>query len=148
MLAVSLLIKPITRFQMMNKDKDKIKPPGMPPRKPPSMPSFENFQDLTLEKGGSTPKENTMPVRYQKPGEQKQQEDVNGKALNTYARDITVNNVEGTSEEELDVRKKGRMGDRMVAKGLITEDQLNVALQEKKISGKMLGEILVGLGFI
>ena len=43
---------------------------------------------------------------------------------------------------------KGRMGERMVAMGLITEDQLNVALQEKKISGKMLGEILVVLGFI
>jgi len=43
---------------------------------------------------------------------------------------------------------KGRMGERMVAMGLITEDQLNVALQEKKISGKMLGEILVELGFI
>lgn len=43
---------------------------------------------------------------------------------------------------------KGRMGERMVAMGLITEDQLNVALQEKKISGKMLGEILVELSFI
>lgn len=51
------------------------------------------------------------------------------------------------SEQDTDSRK-GRMGDRMVAMGLITEDQLNVALQEKKISGKMLGEILVGLGFI
>ncbi len=43
---------------------------------------------------------------------------------------------------------KGRMGDRMVSMGLITEDQLHVALQEKKISGKMLGDTLVGLGFI
>ena len=43
---------------------------------------------------------------------------------------------------------KGRMGERMVAMGLITDDQLNVALQEKKISGKMLGEVLVELGFI
>lgn len=43
---------------------------------------------------------------------------------------------------------RGRMGERMVSMGLITEDQLNVALQEKKLSGKMLGEILVGLGFI
>ena len=43
---------------------------------------------------------------------------------------------------------KGRMGERMVAMGLISEDQLNVGLQEKKISGKMLGEVLVELGFI
>ncbi len=44
--------------------------------------------------------------------------------------------------------KGARMGDQLIAMGLITEDQLNVALQEKKISGKMLGEIFVELGFI
>ena len=43
---------------------------------------------------------------------------------------------------------RGRMGERMVAQGLITIEQLNVALQEKKISGKMLGQVLVDLGFI
>lgn len=43
---------------------------------------------------------------------------------------------------------KGRMGERMVAQGLVTVEQLNVALQEKKISGKMLGQVLVDLGFI
>ena len=43
---------------------------------------------------------------------------------------------------------RGRMGDRLVSLGLISEDQLNVAIQEKKITGKMLGEILVELGFI
>ncbi|MCB9964020.1 MAG: Flp pilus assembly complex ATPase component TadA [Rhodospirillales bacterium] len=32
--------------------------------------------------------------------------------------------------------------------GLITRDQLNVALQEKKLTGKLLGQILVDLGFI
>ncbi len=42
----------------------------------------------------------------------------------------------------------GRIGDRLVAQGIITEDQLNVALQEKKVSGKLLGEVLVDLGFI
>ncbi len=42
----------------------------------------------------------------------------------------------------------GRMGERMVAQGLITNDQLNVALQEKKVTGKLLGEVLVDLGFI
>ncbi len=41
-----------------------------------------------------------------------------------------------------------RMGDQLVTMGLITPDQLNVALQEKKISGKMIGEVLVDLGFI
>ncbi len=43
---------------------------------------------------------------------------------------------------------KGRIGDRLVEQGLISSDQLNVALQEQKLSGKLLGEALVSLGFI
>ena len=46
------------------------------------------------------------------------------------------------------VASTGRMGERMVAAGMITEDQLNVALQEKKVTSSLLGEILVDLGFI
>ncbi len=44
--------------------------------------------------------------------------------------------------------KKIRIGDRLVSMGLITENQLGVALQEQKINGGMLGKILVSLGFI
>lgn len=44
--------------------------------------------------------------------------------------------------------ERQRMGDKLVSMGLITPDQLNVALQEKKISNKMIGEIFVDLGFI
>jgi len=43
---------------------------------------------------------------------------------------------------------RGRIGDRLVAQGVITQEQLGVALQEKKISGKLLGQVLVELGFI
>ena len=42
----------------------------------------------------------------------------------------------------------GRIGDRLVRMGIITTDQLNVALQEKKVTGRLLGEVLVDLGFI
>lgn len=66
-----------------------------------------------------------------------------GTALQTVARDL-----QSLDEDEGPGIGKGRMGERMVAMGLITDDQLNVALQEKKISGKMIGEILVELGFI
>ncbi len=41
-----------------------------------------------------------------------------------------------------------RLGERLVQMGLITKDQLNVALHEKKLSGKMLGAVFVDLGFI
>ena len=43
---------------------------------------------------------------------------------------------------------RSRMGDRLVDKGLISPDQLDVALLEQKRSGKMLGEVMVDLGFI
>lgn len=68
-------------------------------------------------------------------------EQVTGSELKTYVGGMVT-------DTEDSVRKKGRMGDRMVEMGLISEAQLNVALQEKKISGKMLGEIFVELGFI
>lgn len=41
-----------------------------------------------------------------------------------------------------------RLGDRLIQLGIITADQLNVALQEKKITGRMIGEVMVDLGFI
>lgn len=70
--------------------------------------------------------------------------DNTGTALQTVAGGLQTTG----DQKQNDDPGKGRMGERMVSMGLITEDQLNVALQEKKISGKMLGEILVSLGFI
>ena len=45
-------------------------------------------------------------------------------------------------------KKATRIGDRLVEQGLISVDQLNVALHEKQKSGKMIGQTLVELGFI
>ncbi|MDH5473439.1 MAG: GspE/PulE family protein [Gammaproteobacteria bacterium] len=44
--------------------------------------------------------------------------------------------------------KKKRLGEELVAKGLITDDQVTIALREQKASGKPLGESLVALGFV
>ncbi|MBA3058555.1 MAG: GspE/PulE family protein [Gammaproteobacteria bacterium] len=41
-----------------------------------------------------------------------------------------------------------RIGDRLVELGLITQDQLRIALQEQKSTGKQLGEALLVLGFV
>lgn len=46
-----------------------------------------------------------------------------------------------------DVKNK-RIGDRLVEQGLITQDQLKVALYEKQRSTRLIGEILVDMGFI
>lgn len=44
--------------------------------------------------------------------------------------------------------KNKRIGDRLVEQGLITHDQLKVALYEKQKSSRLIGEILVDMGFI
>jgi type IV pilus assembly protein PilB len=41
-----------------------------------------------------------------------------------------------------------RLGDLLLERGLITQDQLRIALQEQKAMGKPLGEALLALGFI
>ncbi len=43
---------------------------------------------------------------------------------------------------------KLRLGDQLVEKGLITEDQVTIALIEQKKTGKMIGQALIDLGFI
>ncbi|MES2729849.1 MAG: ATPase, T2SS/T4P/T4SS family [Pseudomonadota bacterium] len=43
---------------------------------------------------------------------------------------------------------KPRIGERLLNAGLINESQLQVALAEQKISGKLIGEALMELGFI
>ena len=41
-----------------------------------------------------------------------------------------------------------RLGDKLVGMGLISQDQLRIALQEQKSSGKPLGEALLAMGFV
>ncbi len=41
-----------------------------------------------------------------------------------------------------------RLGDLLLGKGLITQDQLRIALHEQKVQGKPLGEMLIILGFV
>ena len=67
-----------------------------------------------------------------------------GRELQT--KEVSLQSIDGDGAEK--DSSKGRMGERMVAMGLLTDDQLNVAIQEKKRSTKMLGEILVDLSFI
>ncbi|MCK5374321.1 MAG: Flp pilus assembly complex ATPase component TadA [Alphaproteobacteria bacterium] len=80
-------------------------------------------------------------------GQKENTSESEGTALQTLGGNLTESSG-GQCEGNSGGIGKGRIGERMVAMGLITEDQLNVALQEKKISGKMLGEVLVELGFI
>ncbi len=51
---------------------------------------------------------------------------------------------------DLELKKKGRLkiGQELIGKGLITADQLDIALTEQKKNKKLLGEILIALGFV
>ncbi len=46
----------------------------------------------------------------------------------------------------IDVKKK--LGQQLLEKGLISIDQLDIALTEQKKNGRLLGEVLVSLGFV
>ena len=49
---------------------------------------------------------------------------------------------------ELQTRKKVRLGDLLMEKGLISEDQLMQALAEQKKTGKKIGRAITDLGFV
>ncbi|MDT8452262.1 MAG: GspE/PulE family protein [Gammaproteobacteria bacterium] len=49
---------------------------------------------------------------------------------------------------EINAKLKTRLGERLVEKGLTTVDQVEIALTEQKKTGRLLGEILVSLGFV
>ncbi len=51
-------------------------------------------------------------------------------------------------DPDKDDQKVMRIGDRLISMGLISPDQLDVALQEQKNNKKLLGQILVDFGFI
>lgn len=99
----------------------------------PAVPVFEPFQDMTIEPLTLQIEDEPAPVHAPAPDSQAPQ-----------AKQTQFSGMEDNSN----FTKKGRIGERLVSMGVITEDQLNVALQEKKISNKLLGEIMVDLGFI
>lgn len=50
--------------------------------------------------------------------------------------------------EPIEKKQRGRFGERLVEKGLATADQVEIALTEQKKNGRLIGEILVSLGFV
>ena len=47
----------------------------------------------------------------------------------------------------MNYRKKVRLGDVLVKKGIIDENQLQTALSRQREQGKMLGEMVIALGY-
>jgi len=64
--------------------------------------------------------------------------------------EIAVGEPDGSSDDGSSggEERLKRLGDRLLARGVTTSDELDVALREQQRSGKMLGAILVEFGFI
>ena len=50
--------------------------------------------------------------------------------------------------DSVDKKQRRLFGERLVDKGLATADQVDIALTEQKKNGRLIGEILVSLGFV
>ncbi|MES0327986.1 MAG: GspE/PulE family protein [Gammaproteobacteria bacterium] len=50
--------------------------------------------------------------------------------------------------DPIDKKQRSLFGERLVEKGLATADQVDIALTEQKKNGRLIGEILVSLGFV
>lgn len=107
---------------------------------------MDEIIDLTFV--DDTTGNNNLPVKHGQSVARNQESQQKGGAsgISRRSTDIEGGGAEGFGADS-DL-SKGRIGDRLVALGVITKDQLNVALTEKRISGKMLGQVLVDLSFI
>lgn len=136
---------------MIGKKKDKgdktAKSPGADKNADRGMPHGHDFGYIdidTLEREeAGVPPPNAMNEEHEFAHDQVEVIDGDAKAQAPRSTGlIPVGQIEKTAAA------KGRMGDQLVERGIITKSQLNVALQEQKLSGKLLGEALVSLGFI
>ena len=148
-----------------DKDKDNNDKPVVD-----TTPQDHHFQDMTLENDAAPHEDDTaVPVsptqtpqtmaQTAKPAENTQEEEFLEFSLEEEESAVQDEQANSANHQETPQpavnhtqaesgKGKGRMGDQMVEMGLITQDQLHVALQQKKLSGDMLGAILVQLGFI
>lgn len=128
-------------------------------RPPPEAPEVGDdiiLEGDVLEDQGASGDEDKVPT----PKEKAQEAETNlparvsetrANAQGAIARrhsEIKIKAEEARTADEGGDSKKNRLGDKLVSMGIITPDQLNVALQEKKITGKMIGEVMVDLGFL
>lgn len=103
-------------------------------------PTHSSDDDMSRKtRSDNTKSDNTKEVREVEP-RAVEAEIVEGDIMNSSTDIVAHKDRSGQSS--------GRIGDRLVEKGIITMDQLNVALQEKKVTGRLLGEVLVDLGFL
>lgn len=64
------------------------------------------------------------------------------------ARPSSLDPLEATQPDVSPHPRKPRLGERLIARGLLTQDQLAVALRQQRVSPKLIGQILVDAGFV
>ena len=106
-----------------------------------------NAQPHAPDDNGGDPDSQIVPYQKEQAKQNNLSQYNNKKNLDSKSQFKGVYHRDDDEDDEED-GFKGRIGDHLVELGLITKDQLNVALQEKKITGKLLGQVMVDLGFI
>ena len=126
-------------------------PQGQQQRPPQAPPSQGHAPKHSQPQAGEIVAEDTgtglVPVSAKPENKKGLSEYKNKTNLDSKSQQKGVGHHYGAAEDDVE-DFKGRIGDHLVQMGLITKDQLNVALQEKKITGKLLGQTMVDLGFI
>ncbi len=72
----------------------------------------------------------------------------NGERVSAEVQPANANNPQGEGGEKKADTSKMRIGERLIHLGLISEDQLNIALREQKQTKKLIGAIFVEMNFI
>ena len=72
----------------------------------------------------------------------------NGKEASTEYQSPDPSSLPPADEDVRAAKKPLRIGERLIELGLISKDQLEIALVEQKINKKLLGTIMVDMGFI
>lgn len=114
---------------------------------------FQSGESLTLEKEEDKKQETPdrasgSSTEVPESGMFFELDDESNAAPDIPASESSENPLEHNEDSPAAQSKHRRLGDRLLESGIITQDQLDVALHEQGRTGGMIGEVLVELGFV
>ena len=102
--------------------------------------------ELEEEKGFGTGLRRAIELRHQE--ERTEPEAEPEPARDTTPADVAHDHVEPAAETAAPPTAPPRLGELLVEKGLLTGSELEAALAEQEDSGRLLGEVIVDLGYV
>jgi hypothetical protein len=101
--------------------------------------------DLEEEKGFGTGLRRAIELRHQ---EERMEPEAEPETPETIVADVPHDHVEPAAETDASPKAPRRLGELLVEKGLLTGSELDAALAEQEDSGRLLGEVIVDLGYV